>query len=109
MPRWTEENLRDYERRQARGKESGPCPGPEKLTLLDCESKTPRLEEAVRRQFRVTINFRMSDNRRRDIDNAACAIIDAIVAARRCLAAYSGDNPDGQKGQTRRRGRGNPD
>ena len=48
-------------------------------------SKDSKDLPAHRSAFRVTINFRYSDRRRRDLTNSAETILDALITARRQL------------------------
>jgi len=94
MPRWTIQNLRDYEtKRMAGNKRSGACPVQKEFKDVDQgqthhKPKESSLDRKMRPTYAIAINVLISDNRRRDIDNAATTLLDTLMLARQRLLSH---------------------
>ena len=79
------------------GQGAGACASPEKQHVRRRQQKQPPVEKGMRKQFRVSVTLRISDERARDIDNATVVLIDCLIAARRQLESYCRvTNPGGE-------------
>ena len=86
MPRWTTQDLANYERRQTQSRRTRTRTFVEKLDVRHRQEGKPAVEGRGGGAFRVTITFLFSDQRTRDLDNGTATILDAVVACRRSLA-----------------------
>jgi hypothetical protein len=49
------------------------------------QTRVPAADKKDHNEYRVTVLFRYSDRRRRDLDGATATILDALITARRLL------------------------
>ena len=90
MPRWTKQDVENYERRQTQGDRLGTRTEHQELDVCHCAEEKPAMEGELRGAFRVTIVFLVSDERTRDGDAGTSTLFDCIIAARRQLEGYFG-------------------
>ena len=95
MPRWTLDELRAYEARNAAGTGYRSGTGIQEQQAADSgqagdETRVPEVDEEVRGRFRISVDLYYQDRRRRDVDGAASTLADIIVATRRRLLGASG-------------------
>jgi hypothetical protein len=98
--RWTKEQYDNYvAKRERSGSRTIPKePEDHQPRKPDNRPKSAAVEREVRQCYRVSITVNFSDNRRRDLDNAATTLLDCIVAAqRRLLATGERTVRDGKK------------
>ena len=104
MPRWTADQLKDYEHRMSASRRNRKCSGDEKQQdavpgQADNKPKAPEMDGSVYPKFRVSIALMFSDNRKRDMDGAATTLLDCIThTVRRLLAGDTGTGGDSKKG-----------
>lgn len=109
MPRWTKAELDAYiaKRNICGGTGARAYPVEEKQQAsdqgqTDNKPKVSKVDRAVRPTYAIAISVFISDNRRRDIDNAATTLLDALMLARgrlfsHCEKADSGGSQGSQR------------
>ena len=90
MPRWTSQELANYEQKRHAGNQgAGPHTSDQKLHVQHRKPTEPRVEAAVRQKFAVAITIKFADYRTRDHDAALSTILDCLIAARRFLERFA--------------------
>lgn len=90
--------------RQSRAEDPGTRPravSEERAAVVPHEQEKPGVDASMHGQFRISVSFQMSDERKRDCDGGMASIFDALVACRRQLEGYLGGKLQGDKSPKR--------